>query len=156
MIAGGEVGGYPRVLLYYNLAEFHADLFGRLVLYNFLFCIIVAIKIETRRERSGHTLETIKEKGAKKAETTSTSKEKIVRLVDRVGIPGMIERSNRTWYTSDEKCRRCNGKQQLRRGGGRRMSSQTWLTTKKRQHIAALTWVTRIMTVSYRESLVVC
>ena len=44
---------------------------------------------------------------------------------------------------SDEICRRCNGKQQIRRCGGRIVQLADWVMNKiKRQDIIALTWVT--------------
>ena len=49
---------------------------------------------------------------------------------------------------SDEICRRCNGKQRRRRGG---LSVQLpdWVMNKiKRQHIIALTWVTKTKSLS--------
>ena len=45
---------------------------------------------------------------------------------------------------SDEICRRYNEKQQRRRRGGRRVKLPDWVLNKiKRQHIIALTWVTK-------------
>ena len=45
---------------------------------------------------------------------------------------------------SEEICRRCNGKRQ-RRCGGRSVQLPDWVVNKiKRQHIIALTWVTKM------------
>ena len=50
---------------------------------------------------------------------------------------------------SDEIGRRCNGKQQRRRRGGRSVQLPDWVMNKiKRQHIAALTWVTKMKSLS--------
>ena len=47
---------------------------------------------------------------------------------------------------SDEICRRCNGKQQ---NGGRSVQLPDWVMNKiKRQHVFALTWVTRMKSLS--------
>ena len=44
--------------------------------------------------------------------------------------------------TSDEICRRCNGKPQIRRRGGRSVQLPDWVMNKiKRQHIITLTWL---------------
>ena len=46
---------------------------------------------------------------------------------------------------SDEICRRCNGKQHRRRRGGRSVQLPDWVMNKiKRQHVIALTWVTKM------------
>ena len=50
-------------------------------------------------------------------------------------------------------CRRCNGKQQRRRGG-RRVQLPDWVMNKiKKQHINALTWVTKMEPLTSGESL---
>ena len=50
---------------------------------------------------------------------------------------------------SDEICRRYNGKQQRRRRGGRSVQLLDWVINKiKRQHIIALTWVTKMKSLS--------
>ena len=47
---------------------------------------------------------------------------------------------------SDEICRRCHGKQQRRRHGGRSVQIPDQVTNKiKRQHAIALSWVTEMM-----------
>ena len=59
-----------------------------------------------------------REQKTKTAETTRDSKGKYIHLVDRVVT---FQRSTRTWYMSDDICRRFNGKQQRRTRGSRSM-----------------------------------
>ena len=50
---------------------------------------------------------------------------------------------------SDEICHRCIGKQQRKGRGGRNLQLPGWVMNKtKRQHIIALTWVTKIRSFS--------
>ena len=50
---------------------------------------------------------------------------------------------------SDEICRGCNGKQQRRKRAGRSVQLPDWVMNKiKRQHIIALTWVTKMKSLS--------
>ena len=54
----------------------------------------------------------------------------------------------------DEICGRCNGKQQKRRRGGRRVQLPDWVMNKiKRQRYIALTWVTKMKSLSQGETL---
>ena len=49
----------------------------------------------------------------------------------------------------DEICRRYNAKQQRRRRGGRSVQLPDWVMNKiKRTHIVALTWVTKMKSLS--------
>ena len=55
---------------------------------------------------------------------------------------------------SDEICRRCNEKQQRRRRGGRSVQLPDWVMNKiKRQPVTALTWVTKMKSLSQGEYL---